>query len=104
MDYPHRDPERVTTSYPTAIRFSVSGGCPRHRCRATMCCPSPSDDVGNPFTHTADLSALRSFHSNFVNPYYMHHPNALHQIYSHSMNPPEASMLYPEPLNCHPER
>src|SRR5207248_8852072 len=58
MDYPHRHPERVTTSYPIAIRFSVSGGCLRHRCRATMCCPSPGDDVGNPYTHTADLSAF----------------------------------------------
>ena len=22
---------------------------PRHRCRDTMCCPSPGDDVGNPY-------------------------------------------------------
>src|SRR5437763_9758189 len=49
MDSPHRHPERVTTSYPIAICFSVSGGCHTHRCRDTMCCPSPSDDVGSPY-------------------------------------------------------
>ena len=49
MDYPHRHPESVRTSYPTAIRFSVSGGGPMHQCQGTMCWPCPGDDVGNPY-------------------------------------------------------
>src|SRR5713101_8405147 len=49
MDYSHRHPESVGTSYPTAIRFSVSGSGPGHQCVDTMCWPCPGDDVGNPY-------------------------------------------------------
>ena len=61
MDYPHRHPERVTTSYPIALCFSVSGGCHTHRCRDTMCWPSPGREVGNPYKESRDpaLEILR---------------------------------------------
>jgi hypothetical protein len=53
MDYSHRHPESVSTSYPTAFRFSVSGGGHRHQCLGTMCWPCPGYDVGNPYRSVA---------------------------------------------------
>jgi len=59
MDYPHRHPESVRTSYPTAIRFSVSGGGPMHPCQGTMCWPCPGDDVGNPYSRLLFICSLK---------------------------------------------